>query len=123
MTEPDEALLWAREDFAKQFRSRRSHVADSILSGFWDIEVEVSLPAHGYRARAAASAERIKELEARVTAFEWALTPSAETKAAYIGEFKQVVGEENAAIIIEWTTVKEIMGAIRKLALLKESDQ
>ena len=66
MTEPDEALLWAREDYAKQFRSRRSHVADSILSGFWDIEVEVSLPAHGYRAGAAASAERIKELEARV---------------------------------------------------------
>ena len=64
MTEPDEALLWAREDYAKQFRSRRSHVAASILSGFWDIEVEVKLPAHGYRAGSAASAERIKELEA-----------------------------------------------------------
>ncbi|MCA6308376.1 MAG: hypothetical protein IM647_11405 [Phenylobacterium sp.] len=71
--EPDEALLWAREDYAKQFRSRRSHVADSILSGFWDGEVEVRLPAHGYRAGAAASAERIKALEARVRKLEWVL--------------------------------------------------
>ena len=69
MTEPDEALLWARDDYAKQFRSRRSHVADSILSGFWDIEVEVRLPAHGYRAGAAVSAERIKELEAALGHF------------------------------------------------------
>ncbi|WP_296525271.1 hypothetical protein, partial [Phenylobacterium sp.] len=59
-----EALLWAREDYAKQFRSRRSHVADSILSGFWDGEVEVRLPAHGYRAGQAAAEARIKELEA-----------------------------------------------------------
>ena len=66
-------------------------------------------------------AERIKELEARVAAFEWALTPSGDTKAAYLGEFKQDVGRKK--IVIEWTTVKEIMNKIRSRALLKETDQ
>ena len=66
-------------------------------------------------------ADRIKELEARVEAFEWALTPSGDTKAAYLGEFKQDVGRKKIAI--EWTTVKEIMNKIRSRALLKETDQ
>ena len=66
-------------------------------------------------------AERIKELEARVEAFEWALTPSGDTKAAYLGEFKQDVGRKK--IVIEWTTVKEIMNKIRSRALLKEAGQ
>lgn len=102
MTEPDEALLWARK------------------TGL-PIYLHHTL-AHAYRAGAAASAERIKALEARVAAFEWALTPSGDTKSAYIGEFKQAVEDENV-IIIEWTVVKEIMEAIRKFALLKEADQ
>ena len=76
----------------------------------------------GLIGRPMTEAERIKELEARVAAFEWALTPSGDTKSAYIGEFKQAVEDENV-IVIEWTVVKEIMEAIRKFALLKETDQ
>jgi hypothetical protein len=76
-----------------------------------------------YRAGQAASAERIKSLEE-------ALTPNGETKAAYIGEFKQGVSLRDqhgnvieGEAIITWTTVKEIMKAIRKQALPKEADQ
>lgn len=48
-----------------------------------------------------------------------ALTPSADTKAAYHGEFKMQVVEEDGDggervrdIVVPWTTVKEIMAAI-----------
>lgn len=50
-----------------------------------------------------------------------ALTPSAETKAAYMGEFELTVkihdnedGEEEVqSITVPWTTIKKIMAAIR----------
>lgn len=52
-----------------------------------------------------------------------ALTPSAETKAAYIGEFTMDLRqldefgvEQTARITIPWTSVKEIMHAIQKYA-------
>lgn len=62
--------------------------------------------------------------EARREALEEALTPSADTKAAFIGEFKMQVRVEVdedgcdvwAAIPIEWTTTKEIMAAIKAYA-------
>jgi len=71
--------------------------------------------AMAYRAGQAASAERIKALEE-------ALTPSAGTKYAFLGEFRQAVGSRK--VTIEWTTIKEIMQAIRDHAdaLLKEAD-
>ncbi len=69
MTEPDEALLYAREDFAKLFRSRKSHTADYILSGVWDDEADVRLPALGYRAGAAASEARIEALKEALRAW------------------------------------------------------
>lgn len=53
-----------------------------------------------------------------------ALTPSAETKAAFIGEFrfKREATDEDGECCVEhitvpWTTVKEIMKAIRAKAL------
>lgn len=52
-----------------------------------------------------------------------ALRPSAETKAAYIGEFTFLIedrdedGEEcSRKITVPWTTVKEIMAAIKARA-------
>lgn len=66
MTEPDEALLWAREDYAEAFRRFKPHISEEILQGKWDGDGGVRLPAHGYRAGAAASAARIKELEGAV---------------------------------------------------------
>ena len=121
MTDADEALLWAREQLANTWRedgAPTKAVAAALAGEFDDV---LGLAAHDYRAGSAASAARIKELEARVEAFEWALTPSGDTKAAYLGEFKQDVGRKK--IVIEWTTVKEIMNKIRSRALLKESDQ
>lgn len=54
-----------------------------------------------------------------------ALTPNAETKGAYIGEFafQQVImnaaGEEEAIkVYVPWPTIKEIMAAIRTRAAL-----
>ena len=51
--------------------------------------------------------------------FEAALTPSAGTKAAYIGEFKFKVplfdddgNEYTQEFLVPWTTIKEIMAAI-----------
>lgn len=52
-----------------------------------------------------------------------ALTPSADTKAAYIGEFSWTVNnlEDDGSMdpvthTVPWTTVKEIMAAIHKRA-------
>lgn len=52
-----------------------------------------------------------------------ALTPSAETKAAYIGEFSMRFPEYDEhgnevmrSINVPWTTIKEIMTAIRSRA-------
>lgn len=88
----------------------------------------------------AGMADRIKELEA---AIDWqigraeaaeaklakameALTPSTQTKAKFMGEFHVPLsmatdwGEETRLIPVPWTTVKEIMKAIRDFAELKE---
>jgi hypothetical protein len=60
MPEPDEALLWAREDCGEAFRRFKPHLSEAILNGDWDDEAGVRLIAHGYRAGAAASEARIK---------------------------------------------------------------
>lgn len=59
-----------------------------------------------------------------------ALTPSAETKSAYMGEFlfraheSNDVGEEfTRSFTVPWTTIKEIMKAIRERAALADMEQ
>jgi hypothetical protein len=66
----------------------------------------------------AGQAERIAKLEE-------ALTPSGDTKAAYMGEFsfpptmRDDDGDEfDAKIPVPWTTIKEIMAAIKARAAL-----
>ena len=104
MTEPDEALQYAQ-----------SRIHGSGRASWMAAPIKDEL-AMAYRAGQAASAERIKALEG-------ALTPSAGTKYAFLGEFRQAVGSRK--VTIEWTTIKEIMQAIRDHAdaLLKEADQ
>ena len=104
MTEPDKA---------KQYAQSRIHGAGRAAWMAAPIKDELAM---AYRAGQAASAERIKALEE-------ALTPSAGTKYAFLGEFRQAVGSRK--VTIEWTTIKEIMQAIRDHAdaLLKEADQ
>lgn len=57
-----------------------------------------------------------------------ALTPSAETKAAYMGEFHVSLpswdedgNEVRRKINVPWVTIKEIMAAIRKEASVSEA--
>lgn len=66
------------------------------------------------------------ELQAENARLKAALTPSAETKAAYIGEFgfyleeRDERGREHARrVTVPWTTIKEIMAAIRARALVE----
>lgn len=83
------------------------------------VVAHMAIPATDYAALTA----RATAAEQRVRALEEALTPSGDTKAAYIGEFKftieveepDEVGEMNTVdreIVIPWTTMKEIMAAI-----------
>ena len=83
--------------------------AQYIRDGFedWSHGVRSALAMH---AKMAGEVERLRE----------ALTPSAETKAAYMGEFTMPFpcldesGEEVMAHPnVPWTTIKEIMKAIR----------
>lgn len=87
--------------------------------------------------RSHASVDEVNALRARAEAAEAslakmreALTPSAETKAAYIGEFSLtfpiaytdedgVPQEEQRKINVPWTTIKQIMKAIRDRAALQ----
>jgi hypothetical protein len=68
-------------------------------------------------------------LKARIRELEAALTPSAETKAAYMGEFTldfPEMGEDGEErmrrINVPWTTIKTIMAAIHARACSPLSD-
>lgn len=91
MTEPDEALLWARAEYATLLRPfdvgpQQDYISEAILNGLWDDDVAIRHSANGYRAGAAASAERIKELEARVAELEAALVKANEPLWFYSDE-------------------------------------
>lgn len=67
----------------------------------------------------------IEDARERERAATEALTPSGDTKAAYMGEFSFSVevahprlGSEHRSIDVPWTTIKEIMAAIRARARL-----
>jgi len=61
MTEPDEALIWARDDLAGEFDVYKPYYAALIRRGREDASLSAS--ARAYRAGQAASAERIKALK------------------------------------------------------------
>lgn len=70
----------------------------------------------------------LAHLRGKVERLQEALMPSGDTKAAYIGEFSFGVddrdeeGEEcTRNVVVPWTTVKEIMAAIRARAEMKEA--
>ena len=74
--------------------------------------------------------ERVKALEAENARLREALTPSGDTKAAYIGEFSMpspIIDEHGDEVMlrpdIPWTTIKEIMAAIRARAALRALEQ
>lgn len=68
----------------------------------------------------------IPRLEAENQRLMEALTPSGDTKAAYIGEFRFPItlthprlGEETRHVSVPWTVIKEIMAMVRARAALK----
>jgi len=90
MTEPDEALLWAREQAVAWWerapgvreKDKAAHI-ENIRAGKSDDDLEDAVRdrlswLEGYRAGTAASEARIKELEARVAELEAALRDIAE---------------------------------------------
>ena len=75
-----------------------------------------------WKARADTLARRVERLEA-------ALTPSADTKAAYMGEIVLTITyrDDNGNELtrdkdLPWTTIKEVMALIRARAALKQKD-
>jgi hypothetical protein len=74
VSEPDEAILWAREDWAKIRKAAggpfQNTDAAEIRAGKKDVWGDVTVRAHAYRAAQAASAERIKALEEENAALE-----------------------------------------------------
>ena len=70
--------------------------------------------------------KHIRMLQGQIDAYRAALTPSSETKAAYIGEvkFKQDYTDENGeehieSILVPWTSMKEFMALVRGYAKAK----
>jgi hypothetical protein len=59
----------------------------------------------------------LRAAEAREQKLREALTPSAETKHAYIGEFKFKSASDRVTHTVPWPTIKEIMAAIALRAL------
>ena len=105
MTEPDEALLWAR-------RRARKHTKpalwDQIRAGHLDQTRGIPEMTWGYRAGVAASAERIKALEA-------ALREVADDLEA---EIKARAGDD-----LPRRVERDLEPVFRARALLKEPDQ
>lgn len=70
----------------------------------------------------------LAEAREKIARLTEALTPSGDTKAAYMGEFEFIVfgmnddGEEcSHKITVPWTAIKEIMAAIKARAALQEN--
>lgn len=74
--------------------------------------------------RRAESAERaLADSRAEVERLREALTPSGETKAAYIGEFSFEIGDDGEAATVPWSAVKDIMRAILARAALAPKEE
>ena len=77
-----------------------------------------------------AAAKRIEGDAAEIERLWAALTPNAQTKAAYIGKFTMTLKEvddygddRSLRVTIPWTSIKEIMRAILKYADEQTAEQ
>jgi hypothetical protein len=73
------------------------------------------------------AADALQSLQQRLEEAREALTPSGETKVAYTGEFYWIEDLEydgvtpGRKVYVPWTTIKEIMAAIRARAALRKA--
>ncbi|MEO0385078.1 MAG: hypothetical protein AAF234_16150 [Pseudomonadota bacterium] len=115
-----DAMRWGQigDELAKnqEYRERIAELKSAYaeLHGDWENAINRCRQASEDRDQALAREKQLRE----------ALTPSADTKAAYMGEFRMGVrlrdpnsGEEDhRSVDVPWTTIKEIMAAIRDYA-------
>lgn len=102
---------------------------DSIALGdFSTLDAAKAAAQADYEARIMAAIEPAPDLASENERLRAALTPSGNTKAAYIGEFSFTIedrdedGEEwPREITVPWATVKVIMKAIREYAALERT--
>lgn len=124
--EAAEASKAEAEDYAEKLVYA---VTDGNLSNSYDVQVvsdEVSRIWQSYTDQKVAAARA--EADAENARLRAALTPSAETKAAYVDEVKMAVDtayhEDSCTVrqdvTIPWVAIKEIMALIRKQAGQKE---
>jgi hypothetical protein len=106
MTEPDEALLWARGQNGDPAKPRT--VTSSYRAG---------LMAHGYRAGQAASAEQIKALEEALLGLASASTERIKALEAGVSDAIAYVEFQKPNAV----DLDQLLRALR--ALLKEADQ
>jgi hypothetical protein len=65
---------------------------------------------------------KVAELERKLERMREALTPSGGTKAAYIGEFfVSCSGTDKHWVAVPWTTIKDVLAAVRKRAGIEGS--
>lgn len=143
MTDTRDIALFARtlvltcQYFGPGKREEAVDRATRLLSSFFQSQAD-AIERDEAIVRAAEQEDRAETAERQLADALEALTPSAETKAAYIGEFtiavERIVNEDlepedesDAApdpyehIMVPWTTIKEIMAAIRARAMLSAS--
>ena len=119
MTEPDEALIWARDDLAGEFDVYKPYYAALIRRGREDASLSAS--ARAYRAGQAASAERIKALE---EAIHEAMRRLNEYADMTVDEWDDSVADGG---IMAWMVIRQELKTVvvyrLDRALLKEADQ
>ena len=114
-------------DHERGFHHAEKFTAKSIARAFGSFEAQDD---DNFRAidpdASAALAEYVRPLQDEVKRLREAVTPSGDTKAAYMGEFffPMTVTDEDGnegtvRVLVPWDTIKEIMGAIRDRALLE----
>lgn len=136
---PVVACLALRVSFWWEERETRqpAPVERRVVEAKTDAQVNKEFMEEATRQRDAALA-KVSALEARLAVMGEALTPSGDTKAAYIGEFgwtREIPdpewdgddGEEpdriTERLVVPWTTIKEIMAAIRARAALSQEEE
>lgn len=83
-----------------------------------EAEKREQLAMNNWNAEAEMLGSKLQAAEADSARLREALTPSAETKAAYMGEFGFQFGEYTPNV--PWTTIKQIMAAILARAALNQ---
>jgi hypothetical protein len=120
----DEEYIEYLEDFSEQ-DARRIVACVNACQGIDTENLEMIGRMFAEKKLASTPLNIIDKVESENKRMREALEPSAETKAAYIGEFSipvHLTDDDGCGIVfqanIPWTTIKEIMAAIKARAAL-----